>query len=253
MNTTQLKYFDYAQLPVGQFSPEQINELLHMNYAGRTWTTHEPWSDNAAVIAGRIAQLVETETVTLDRPGMVLMGAIEESDVITAGLQELLPELPIRNLTVDNRLSPGRSKKCRAAVTEEAAVHVITYRMFREARQSFWRAGGPVVFLEQADRLEHEGQDYQFAKQLASKADTLHIFTTTALLDNPVTTFHLASLLGLPEFPRTLQRFKTAYVRSTGYGMNEVMAWRDTARTELKELLDLHHHDREDHLRVPSL
>src|SRR4051794_23106066 len=153
MDANTLKYFDLQQLPRGQLSPELASELAHMRYGGRTWTTHGPWSDNAAVIAGRIAQLAQDDTLSVDRPGMVLTGALEESEALTARLRDFLPELPMRNLTIDDRLSPGRSKACRAAVAEEAAVRVITYRMFREARQSFWRAGGPVVFLEQAERL----------------------------------------------------------------------------------------------------
>ncbi|NEM07742.1 hypothetical protein [Geodermatophilus normandii] len=244
MNPHDFKYFDVEQLPGGQLTPELASELAHMRYVGRTWTTHGPWSDNAAAIAGRVTQLALDETLSRSRPGMVLTGGREESEAITARLQSYLPELVIRNLTVDDRLSPGRSKACRDAVTEEAAVRVITYRMFREARQSFWGAGGPVVFLEQADRLADGGQDYEFTKQLAHKAGSVHLFTTVGLLNNPGATFHLGSLLRLPHFPRSLQRFKTAYVKSIGHGLNEVMAWRHSAMSELAELLDLHHHER---------
>src|SRR4051794_4878467 len=41
MNFNQLKYLCYEQLPAKQLSPEQISELAHMRYVGRTWTTHE--------------------------------------------------------------------------------------------------------------------------------------------------------------------------------------------------------------------
>src|SRR4051794_25078733 len=246
MNQSDLKYFHYAQLPGGHLSPEQINELLHLRFAGRTWTTHEPWSDNAVVIAGRIAQLAQDVVLSADRPGMVLTGGLEESEALTGRLRDFLPEVPIRNLTIDDRLSPGRSRTCRAAVTKEAVVQVITYRMFREAQQSFWKTSRPVVFLDDGDRLVEGGRDYEFTKRLAHAAASLHLFTTTGAFDNPVTTFRLAALLHLADIPRTLQAFKTAYVRSTGYGMHEVMAWREPAVTELTAALDLHHHCRED-------
>ncbi|MGY1609371.1 hypothetical protein [Geodermatophilus sp. SYSU D00700] len=244
MSPHDLKYLDVEQLPGRQLTPAQMSELAHMRYVGRTWTTHAPWSDNAALIACRIAQLADDGTLSPDQRGMVLTGGHEESEDITARLQGYLPELAVRNLTVDDRLSPGLSKACRDAVTEEAAVQVITYRKFREARQSFWDAGGPVVFLDQADRLAEGGHDYEFAKQLAHKAVSVHLFTVVRPLDNPGPTFHLGSLLRLPDFPRTLQRFKTAFVRSTGYGLNEVTSWRESAMKELVEMLDLHHHER---------
>ncbi|MGY1618593.1 hypothetical protein ACI797_17790 [Geodermatophilus sp. SYSU D00691] len=244
MNTNTLNYFDFGQLPGGQLSPEQTSELAHMRCFSRTWTTHEPWSDNAVVIAGRIARLAEGGALSAARPGMVLTAALEESDGLTARLREFLPELAIRNLTGDDRLSPGRSKASRAAVAEEAAVRVISCRMFREARQSFWKAGGPVVFLDQAERLRHGGQNYGFVRQLTHAAESVHVFTTVDFLEDPVATFHLGSLLGLPGFPPTLQRFKTAYVHSTGYGINEAIAWRESARAEVTDLLDFHYYER---------
>jgi|tagenome__1003787_1003787.scaffolds.fasta_scaffold20975661_2 hypothetical protein len=238
-------FLNYEQLPGGQLTSEQINELLHMRHFGWTWTTHGPWSDNTVAMAGRIAQLADAGRLGVERPGMVLTGGPEESEALTARLQDFLPDLLIRNLTIDDRLSPGRSTASRAAVTEEAAVRVISYRMFRVAQQSFSKAGGAVVFFEQADRLGDGGQDHGFAKQLAHAAASVQLFTTTGFRDNPVTTFYLGALLGLPDFPRTLQEFKATFVRSTGYGMNEVMAWRESAMTDLAETLELHHHNRE--------
>src|SRR4051794_19025134 len=79
MNFNRLKYLCYEQLPGRQLSSEQTSELVHMRFAGRTWTAHGRYSDNAVLIAGRIAQLAEEGKLSLADPGMVLTSGLEES------------------------------------------------------------------------------------------------------------------------------------------------------------------------------
>lgn len=244
MDLTKLKHFDFGQLPGGQPSPDLASELVHLQHVGRTWTTHRPWSDNAAVIAGRIAQLAQAGALDPCRAGMVLTAGPEESEEMTARLQDFLPGLPIRNLTADMRLGPGNSVRSRQAVSEEAAVRVITYRLFREAQQSFGAVQAWVTFLEQAELLVEAEATREVVKRLAHSSRSMHLFTTAGLLDHPVSTFHLASLLWLPDFPRDLMRFKAAFVRSTGCGAHEVMGWHPDHVEGLMGALDLHHHQR---------
>ena len=251
MNTNKLTHFDFGQLPGGQFTPDLTSELVHLHRVGRTWTTHGPWRDTTAVIAGRIAQLAQVDALSFGRGGMVLTAGSEESEFTAARLQNFLPGLLIRNLTADARLHPGNSKPSRAAVFEDADVRVITYRLYREVRQSFGTVPASVTFLDQAELLLNEVPNRQAAEKLTGSSRSVHLFTTTGLMDHPVSTFHLASLLWLPDLPRDLPRFKAAYVHSTGYGSHEVMRWHPTHVEEVRGALDQHHHQREEAPRPP--
>ncbi len=143
--------------------------------------------------------------------------------------------------------------RSRQAVSEEAAVRVITYRLFREAQQSFGGVQASVTFLDQAELLVDAEAAREAVKRLAHSSQSVHLFTTAGLLDHPVATFHLASLLWLPDFPRDLPRFKAAFVHSAGYGAHEVMKWHPEHVEELMGALDLHHHQRVEAPRLSGL
>ncbi|MGY1636034.1 hypothetical protein ACI78V_05200 [Geodermatophilus sp. SYSU D00742] len=242
-NTTHL---NHNMLPGGQLSSEQVSELALMKHSGRTWTVHRPGSDNDVVIAARLAQAADTGQLDIEHPAMVLTGTVEAARRITAQLRCLLPTLLIQDLAADPRMNAGYSTRSRLAVQEDAHVRVITYELFRLTRLSFHVRNVSMVLLDQVSVLADGGNDYDFAQRLSVKAPSVHLFGTARIEDDIRSTFHLGNMLGLVDWPPTLQRFKTRYASITGYGRNEVAVWSDSSIADLEDRLDLHYYVRKE-------